>query len=284
MQLGVFARIFERPTLAELFSSVREHGFGCVQFNLACAGLPKLPQKIAPDLIQRVRFELSRCSLQMAAISGTCNLIHPRLAHRKSELAKLENLIRHAPELGTSVVTVCTGTRDPNDMWRNHPDNRSPEAWHDLTRSLAQLLPAAEEKRVTLAIEPEPANVIDTAPAARKLLDQMQSPRLKIVFDAANLVPPHRLGQETPLSQAFDLLKSDVVIAHAKDLEPWLTRGKAAAGTGVLDYHLYLSILKQCGFNGPLILHDISELQVEAAVRFLNATWARSPRHDRRRE
>jgi len=76
MQLGVFARIFERPTLAELFSSVREHGFGCVQFNLACAGLPKLPQKIAPDLIQRVRFELSRCSLQMAAISGTCNLIH----------------------------------------------------------------------------------------------------------------------------------------------------------------------------------------------------------------
>jgi len=220
----------------------------------------------------------------MAAISGTCNLIHPRLAHRSSELAKLENLIRHAPELGTSVVTVCTGTRDPDDMWRDHPDNRSPEAWHDLTRSLAQLLPAAEERAVALAIEPEPANVIDTALAARKLLDQMQSPSLKIVFDAANLIRLPGVNQQPILSQAFELLKADVVIAHAKDFGPRLTRGQAVAGTAALDYNLYLSILKQSGFNGPLVLHDLSEHQVEAAVRFLNATWARSPGADRRLE
>ena len=105
MQLGIFAKTFARPTLREVFSSVREHGFGCVQFNFACAGRPTLPREIEPELVKGIRSELSRCSLTMAAISGTCNLIHPRIAQRNSDLAKLENLIRQCPELGTSVVT-----------------------------------------------------------------------------------------------------------------------------------------------------------------------------------
>jgi sugar phosphate isomerase/epimerase len=276
MQLGIFAKTFERPTLKEMFSCVREHGFECVQFNFACVGRPTLPQEIEPDLVQRIRSELSRCSLTMAAISGTCNLIHPRIAHRNSDLAKLENLIRHCPELGAPVVTVCTGSRDPDDMWHGHPDNRSPEAWRDLTSSLAQLLPAAEEMGVALAIEPEPANVIDTALTARKLLDQMQSPCLKIVFDAANLVRPHCYNQRVVLSRAFELLNADVAIAHAKDLGTNPTRGQARVGAGALDYNLYLSILKKSGFNGPLILHGISEYEVDPAVRFLQATWEKT--------
>ncbi len=276
MQLGIFAKTFDRPTLREIFSSVREHRFGCVQFNFACAGRPTLPREIEPDLVQLIRSELSRCSLTMAAISGTCNLIHPRIAHRNSDLAKLENLIRHCPQLGTSVVTVCTGSRDPDDMWRGHSDNRSPEAWRDLTSSLAQLLPVAEEMGIALAIEPEPANVIDTAVTARKLLDQMQSPCLKIVFDASNLVRPHNLAQEAVLSRAFELLSADIAIAHAKELGANRTSGQAPARTGALDYDLYLSLLKKSGFSGPIILHGINDYEVDAAVRFLEATWERS--------
>ena len=103
-------------------------------------------------------------------------------------------------------------------MWHGHPDNRSPEAWRDLTRSLAKLLPVAEEVGIALALEPEPANVIDNAITARKLLDQVQSPCLKVVFDAANLVRPHTLAQKAVLSRAFELLSEDIAIAHAKAL------------------------------------------------------------------
>jgi sugar phosphate isomerase/epimerase len=276
MQLGIFAKTFARPTLNEVFSSVREHGFGCVQFNFACAGLPTLPQEIDSDLPVRIRSELGRCSLTMAAISGTCNLIHPRIAQRNVDLAKLENLIRHCPEMGTSVVTVCTGSRDPDDMWRGHSENHSPEAWRDLTEGLAQLLPAAEETGVALAIEPEPANVIDSAMTARKLLDQMQSPCLKIVFDAANLIRPQTLDQQTVLSRAFELLRADIVIAHAKAFGRNLTSDQADAGAGALNYNLFLSILKKSGFIGPLILHGIGEHEVDAAVRFLKAIWETS--------
>jgi len=222
----------------------------------------------------------------MAAISGTCNLIHPDAAQRDESISRLQILIEICRELGTSVVTLCTGTRDPSDIWRAHPQNDSLEAWRDLHRSLERLLPLAENHHITLGIEPEPANVISSAPQARRLLNEMSSPSLRIVFDAANLVEPHGLSKQREiLQQAFELLGDDIVLAHAKDLAPPPSaaqnsnsgRGSAfspslaivAAGKGKLDYGLYVSLLQRARFNGPLILHNLTEAEAPQSIAFL---------------
>ncbi len=46
----------------------------------------------------------------------------------------------------------------------------------------------AHANSVDLGIEPELANVIDSAAAARRLIDEIASPRLRVVLDPANLV------------------------------------------------------------------------------------------------
>src|ERR1041384_5761189 len=191
MQLGIFAKTFVRPSLEETLDAAKANGLNCVQFNFACAGLPTLPETIEPALVRRIRSELERRSLFMAAVSGTCNLIHPDPVQRAQGLRRLQTLIRACQGLGTSVVTLCTGTRDPADMWRAHPDNNSSAAWSDLTASFAALLPIAQQQGIVLGVEPEPANVFDSAPRARRLLDELRSPALKIILDAANLLQPH---------------------------------------------------------------------------------------------
>jgi sugar phosphate isomerase/epimerase len=98
----------------------------------------------------------------------------------------------------------------------------------------------------------------------------MQSPRLKIIMDAANLFHEGELPRQREiLDEAFDLLGKDVVLAHAKDLKHDGAAGHDAAGTGVLDYDHYLALLRSVGFNGPLILHGLREDQVDASVAFL---------------
>jgi sugar phosphate isomerase/epimerase len=64
-------------------------------------------------------------------------------------------LIAWAPRVGTDVVTVCTGSRDPESMWRKHPDNDTPEAWADLLVQIERAVQLAEEYGVTLGVEPE---------------------------------------------------------------------------------------------------------------------------------
>ena len=278
MQLGIFAKTFARPQLEEVFDAVKEHHFEYVQFNLACAGLPTLPDEIPASLTTRIREVARKRGIEIAAVSGTYNMIHPDHEVRQAGLRRLRTLASACHDLGTSIITLCTGSRDPENMWRWHPENASPQAWSDLLSSMEAALLIAEEEQVTLAFEPERANVVHSAAKGHALLAAMQSPSLKVVIDPANLIIPGDKGQMSRvLNEAFELLGEDIVIAHAKD------RGTddafQAAGEGILNYDQYLHLLHAVAFNGPLILHGLSEGQVDAARRFL-CTKLRIPLSD----
>jgi sugar phosphate isomerase/epimerase len=268
MQLGIFAKTFTRPSLGETLDAVRAHGLGCVQFNMSCTGLPPLPETIPSELADSVMEETNRCGLEMSAVSGTFNMIHPDTEKRREGLRRLGVLAGACGRLGTSVITLCTGTRDPEDMWQHHPDNGTPGAWRDLLASVERALEVAEKHGVTLALEPEVNNVVASAEKGRRLMDEMRSPRLKVVMDAANLFRQGELPRSGEvLQEAFELLGEDIVIAHAKDVKN--TGEVFATGRGELDYNRYLENLREVGYEGPLILHGLEESEVEGSVAFL---------------
>lgn len=272
MQIGIFAKTFVRPTLKETLDAVKAYGLGCVQFNMVCAGLPSMPDRIEIEHCDAIRREMSSRDITMAAVSGTFNMIHPDIHKRRTGLRRLRELASVCKRLGTSVITLCTGTRDSENMWRRHPENDSPQAWKDLVISMREALQIADEHGVTLGFEPEVSNVVDSARKGRRLLDEMQSPYLKVVMDAANIFQTGELPRMREiLDEAFAFLGEDIVIAHAKDLSRDGEAGDLAAGRGVLDYDCYLSLLHKTGFGGPLILHGLKEADAAESVDFLRA-------------
>lgn len=79
---------------------------------------------------------------------------------------------------------------------------------------------------------------------------------------------------EEILDAAFELLGEDVVIAHARDVKN--TGEVVAAGRGELDYDWYLENLRGFGFEGPLILHNLEEGEVEGSVALLRTNLERA--------
>lgn len=275
MQIGIFAKTFARPTLDATLDAVAAQGIKVVQFNMACAGLPSMPDHIAPTLAEAICAAHAVRGITMAAVSGTFNVIHPELQQRQNGLRRLDMLARACRALGTDTITISTGTCDPDDMWRRHPDNDTPNAWRDMISSIRHAVQIAEAHGVTLAFEPEVSNVVDSAAKARRLLDEIDSPRLKVVFDGANLFHTGELPRMTAiLAEAVALLGRDIVLAHAKDLSADGAAGHEAAGTGLLDYNAYLALLGGAGYAGPLILHSLSEAQVPESVAFLQRKGA----------
>jgi sugar phosphate isomerase/epimerase len=268
MELGIFCRIFARPSLVQTLDALAASGLKAVQFHLTSAGLPELPDEISPQAAAAIRQSFEARGLRMAAVSGTYNMIHPDPLIRQQGLSRLKVLAAACPGLGTALITLCSGTRDPVHMWHRHPNNTTPAAWRDLLDSLTPALEAAEANRVTLAFEPEPGNVIDRARKGRRLLDELRSPYLKVVMDAANLIHPGELGRMGELfDEAFDLLGGDVALAHAKDLAP---DGRVvAAGKGLVDYDRFLRLLHAVGFTGAVILHSLDESEVPGSLEFL---------------
>jgi sugar phosphate isomerase/epimerase/pimeloyl-ACP methyl ester carboxylesterase len=270
MRLGIFTKTFVRPDLAATLDAVSACGLDCVQFNFASAGLASLPDKIDPVSLSRIASELLRHRLSVAAISGTFNMIDPDLSKRREGLRRLDELASHCAVFAAPIITLCTGTRDPQDMWRAHPHNDNAEAWQDLLASMEEALKIAERHDVCLGIEPETGNVINSARKARRLLDELRSPLLKIVLDAANLFRPgESVRMAEILNEAFDLLGPDIALAHAKDFRDGADYAHPAAGQGTLDWPRLLRLFRTAGYEGPLILHGLAEEEVKPSAAFL---------------
>jgi sugar phosphate isomerase/epimerase len=278
MQIGIFTRVFRRPALAETLDAVRAAGVRAVQFDLACAGLPDLPPQIAPDVAAAIGAAFQERGIAMAAVSGTYNIIHPDPEQRRAGLDGLRALAGACGALGTEVITLSTGTRNAANMWRPHPDNGSPEAWVEVAAALREIAAVGEEHGVTMAFEPEVNNVVDSARRARRMLDEVGSPRLKVVMDGANLFHAGELpAMAEILDEAFELLGADIALAHAKDLDRDGDAGNLPAGHGLLDYDRYLRLLRDSGYPGAVVLHGLDEAQAPGCVAFLAERIAALP-------
>lgn len=270
MQLGIFARTFAVQGALPVLHAVAQAGYETAQFNFACLGLASMPDEITDETVKKVAAASRETGISIAAVSGTYNMIHPDLSQRARGLQRLEVIIRCARAMGTEMVTLCTGTRDSQDQWRAHPDNGKPDAWHDLCTEMEKALAIAERHAVDLGIEPELANVVSSAAHARRLIDELKSPRLRVVLDPANLFEVVTSEERLHLvEQSVELLADRLSMAHAKDRD---AQGNfVAAGKGVIDFSHFIGCLRKAGFAGPLVTHGLSEPEAPGAAHFLKA-------------
>jgi len=266
MRLGIFAKTFSGSALTDVLRSVSRAGYHSIQLNLSSAGLPSMPDAISDDDVRRIVDAIRATQIRIEALSGTFNMAHPDSRERKNGLRRFNEVCRIASRIQAPLVTVCTGTRDANDMWKEHPENGSPGAWKDLCDTMEQALHAAEENDVLLGVEPEHGNVTSNAPKARQLLDTFRTGRLRIVLDPANLVDDQRDASDI-LVEAFDLLGTDVILAHGKDRG--LDGRVTAPGSGIVPWNFFVRLLRQNQFSGALVVHGIGENEAVQVRTFL---------------
>lgn len=213
MQLGIFAKTFPGTDPLSVLSAVRDSGYAATQFNLACCGLPSMPDAVPGSVIKAIEAAAETTGISLVALSGTYNMAHPDISVRQAGLRQLAVVIETAAALSIPLVTLCTGTRNPQDQWAHHPDNTDPSAWADMATEMAKALALAEKHGVDLGIEPEQANIVTSAEDAKRLIVEMGSKRLRIVLDPANLSKaPHRRKPE---------ISSSVRLKPPPGISPW---------------------------------------------------------------
>lgn len=273
MQLGIFAKTFAGTTADAVLAAVAASGYAAVQYNMACSGLAAMPDEISAADAEAVAAASNIHEVSIAAVSGTYNMIHPDVSVRAQGHARLEVLAARCKAMTAPMITLCTGTRDPDDQWRAHADNGSRQAWRDLLQSMQVAIGIAERWDIDLGIEPELANVVSSAAKAEQLIRELKTPRLKIVLDPANLFEQATLTTQRYLvSSAIDLLGGRIAMGHAKDRAP--DGSVVAAGKGVVDFRHYVTCLKSAGFNGPLVTHGLGAEDAAGVATFLRKTFS----------
>jgi sugar phosphate isomerase/epimerase len=256
-RLGIFARTFPRETPQAVAAEVQQAGFAMAHWNFMALGRPTLADGVDDETFAGVRASFEAVGVAIPSVSVTYNVVHPDKERRERDTAAAVELIGRIPSLGADVATLCSGTRDPENMWRSHPDNARPDAWSDLRATLDVLLEAAATAGIRLGIEPEPGNTVANASVAARLLDELgPDAPIGVIFDPANLLSPATIPQqEEVLTDAIDMLGARIIGVHAKDV---VESGYSAAGAGMMDYHLVFRLLSRIA-PVPLIAQDVQE-------------------------
>lgn len=270
MRLGIFAKTFGGNSPGPVLAAAAAAGYSAVQYNMTCSGLPSMPDEIPTEIVKAIADAAAKSRVTIAALSGTYNMIHPDPMVRAKGHELLAKLASSAAGMNTNLITLCTGTRDPNDQWCFHRDNSGVEAWRDLIASMDVAVEIADRNDIFLGIEPEPANVVSSARSARRLLAEIRSPRLKIILDPANLFVTASLKEQKRLvAEAIDLLAGSIVMGHAKDRTE--SGSVTTAGKGVLDYPHFFACLKTAHFDGAVVAHGLGAGDARGVACFLAA-------------
>ena len=251
-----------------LFALIRSYGFEAVQFAFSSIaetgfvpnGEIEIPASIPYAAVLQADRAARKYDLPIEVINGTFNMAHPDSAVREEGLRRFAVLVDAASALGAKYISLCSGSRNAAHLWTWSPDNDTQEAWDAMFDTISRAVALAEKGGITLAIESEAANIIDTPENARRVMDEVGSPNLKMILDCANLFhrgKAHPENLQDVIGHAFDLFGKDIVIAHGKDIREGDGIEFCGTGRGIVDFAFTARKLREAGYTGDMFLHGI---------------------------
>lgn len=271
MELGIFSKVYKHYELEEAFSKIKASGLDSVQFNFANVGLASLPNAISETMIDQIKAAMEKTGIDIPVVSGTFNTLELDEQTHRENMHNFSEVVQAAAKLNIPCVSISTGSFNQADFWSPHPDNHTDQAWDRLFISLDEMLTVAAENEIVIVVEPEQANVVSTVEDMIRLMAHYDnSPYLKVLFDAANIVTTHDVDHlEKKIEESLNALKDSIAIAHCKDC--FVTSEKIefkAVGKGNLPLIKYLKRLAEF-YNGPIIMHGLDEKDVAFAMDYL---------------
>lgn len=272
MRTGICTTDFEhgkeRTSTDKLFEKIQGIGFECVQFafssvtecDYTTSGLIEIPEIITSEAIECVKKASTKYSLPIEVINGTFNMAHPDVSVRQEGLKRLKLLMKAAVEVDAKYISLCSGTRNKSHLWRYSDENDSEDAWNDMFDTIQSAVDLAEKYSITLAIESEVSNVIDTPENALRVMNEIGSDRLKMILDCANLFhigEAHEENVRQVIGHAFEVFGDDIVIVHGKDIRAGNGIEFCETGLGIVDFRFTAELLKKYGYTGDMFLHGI---------------------------
>jgi sugar phosphate isomerase/epimerase len=281
-RIGVRAHDFGRLPADELAAKIAAKGLTCAQLavNKAIAGVDLKPGDLTPGLAWHIGQAFQKAGVQIAVLGCYINLSHPDPGARRPLLGYFKDHLRCARDFGCAVVGTETGSL--NADWSFHPDNVTEHAFRALVPVVAELVAEAEQFGVTVGIEGVTSHVLNSPRRVRRLIDEIRSPNLQVIFDPVNLLSAENYReQDRVVKESFELFGERIAVIHAKDfaaegagplkqVRTGAGGGGATAGSG-LNYRLLMEFLAARKPGISILLEESTEATAAECAAYIRA-------------
>ena len=212
---------------------------------------------LSEEQLQRAREALETRGIRVCSIASPLYKTHlfpehadadaPR--HRGAagapdeQLQRLERAIEIARYFNTGLIRIFT-------FWRR--GEMTDEVFEAIVEALRPAARRAEEAGVVLGVENEHACFVGTGAETARLMQAVDSPALRAVWDPGNAF----FAEERPFPDGYEAVRPWIVHLHVKDaaVGPDGKPGWTVVGEGQIDFQGQLAALAADGFDGVLSL------------------------------
>jgi L-ribulose-5-phosphate 3-epimerase len=271
MNLGIRAHDIERSSLDELVSEIADKGLTSVQLALS-KSLPSLypgTGSMSPGLARHIGGAFSAKGIQIAVLGCYINMIHPDQEERRKGLDRFKEHIRYARDFGCSIVGTETGNINADIVYTEKNFEEKP--FIEVVESVTELVKEAENFGVIVGIEAGVNHPIHSAEKMKRLLDQVNSNNLQVIFDPFNLLTIENCrNHEQIIDDAIELLGDRIIILHAKDfiIEDNAIK-QVPVGQGILNYNKIFEQLKRKKPYINVLLEGTKEPYIDRSMGYL---------------
>lgn len=215
--------------------------------------------KFTPEYAKQIKEELG--DIKVAVFGSYINPSDPDENSLKTGLDAFKEKIRYASIIKPVVVGTETGSYIEG---KTHTE----EAYQHLLKNIKELVKEAEKYDVTVGIEGVHLFVIDTPEIMKRLIDDVASDNIKVIFDPSNMISDENyMRQDEIINSMFDLLGDKIVALHVKDFTIENGRKKGTTpGKGMLNYEL---IFKRLSPDVVIITEGLNESDAIDAFEYL---------------
>jgi len=246
LEFGFSTNAFREYELTEAIEIIAEAGYHGVEllFDQPHLYPPTATDEEIEAVLETVRtaeITISNCNaFMLTAIEDFHHpsFIEPDSAYRRKRIEYTRAAIKTAAALGQSHISIEPGGPLPTEKSTSWGLDRFEEG-------LRNLLPVAEEKDVTLLIEPEPELLIETSDQFLELIQRIDSSYVKCNFDAGHFYcvdedPAELVSQLAPYTEHY----------HLEDIPADRTHEHTQLGDGDMDIGEFLTAIEDTSYDG----------------------------------
>jgi sugar phosphate isomerase/epimerase len=249
IRLAFSTNAFKKNTLEEAIDAIASVGYRGVELM---ADVPHAyPQDMEPARRRAVRGQIERLALAVSNVNAFTHFAagdtyHPTWIEEDpaARQVRIEHTIRSielAAEFGAKTVSLQPG--GPLIGTRITPE----QAGQRFAEGLRQVLPAAVEHDMILAVEPEPGLFIQSAGEYLqfKRTHFAHEPRVRMNCDIGHLFC---VGEDP--AEVIRRMPQEVVHVHLEDIGENRVHQHLTPGKGVIDFRAVFDALEQIGYGG----------------------------------
>lgn len=278
MQFGIRLHDAVKAPLEERLKAVKEQGFACAHLALSkvISENSVADSALTPGYAMYLKRLFDRYELDVAVLGCYLNLANPDPEKLKAIQNKYMANIRFAAHLGAGVVGTETGA--PNLEYKFEEACWSEESLQIFINNLRPVVRYAEQMGVLMAIEPVVRHIVCNPVRARRVLDEINSPNLRIILDPVNLLEIYNYEkQDEILDEAVELLGKDVAVLHVKDFV--IRDGKLVSvpvGQGMCHWERVIPYMKKEKPFMHATLENTSPDNAVAALEYIREVYRNS--------